>query len=218
MKPLLGHPCPRHTYVGVGHPTVHGSWATRAGRGDHYSTSVARKGFEVNKGSHNQHFITTQYLHTHTGGTPYVYMAQLQQPDMCSAPFITPPQVQEIVSPLVVEGWKELQDTHIDRNFVTYILEGISKGYRIGYDYNKKTKKVTSNLLSVSQNPEVVTKYIQKEVALGKMIGPLGPELAAKVHISPFGVIPKGHSGKCHLIVDLSSPAGSMELTPHYVH
>ena len=93
----------------------------------------------------------------------------------------------------MVEGWKELLDTHPDRDFVTYILEGISKGYRIGYDYNKKTKKVTSNLLSAFQNPEVVTKYIQEEVALGRMIGPLGPELEAKVHISPFGVIPKGH-------------------------
>ena len=41
------------------------------------------------------------------------------------------------------------------------------------------------------------------------MIGPLGPELAAKVHINPFKVIPKGHSGKWRLIVDLLSPAGS---------
>ena len=43
------------------------------------------------------------------------------------------------------------------------------------------------------------------------MIGPLGPELAAKVHISLFEVIPKGHSGKWCLIVDLSSPAGSSD-------
>ena len=89
-------------------------------------------------------------------------MTQLQQLDKCRAPFITPPQVQEIASPLVVEGWKELLDTHPDRDFFTYILQGIYKGYWIGYDYNKKTKKAASNLLSVSQNPEVVTKYIQK--------------------------------------------------------
>ena len=68
-------------------------------------------------------------------------MAQLQQLDMCRAPFIAPPQVQEIVPPLVVEGWKELLNTHPDRDFVTHILEGISKGYRIGYDYNKRLKK-----------------------------------------------------------------------------
>ena len=55
----------------------------------------------------------------------------------------------------------------------------------------------------------MVTRYIQEEVALGRMMGPLEPELAARVHVSPFGVIPKGHTGKWRLIVDLSSPAGS---------
>ena len=55
----------------------------------------------------------------------------------------------------------------------------------------------------------MVTRYIQEEVALGRMMGPLEPELAARVHVSPFGVIPKGHTGKWRLMVDLSSPAGS---------
>ena len=41
------------------------------------------------------------------------------------------------------------------------------------------------------------------------MIGPLEPELPARAHIIPFGVIYKSHTGKWHLIVNLSSPAGS---------
>ena len=102
-----------------------------------------------------------------------------------------------------------LLDTHPDKEFVAYILQGITKSFRIGYDYNKKTKRASSNLLSASQNPEVVTRYIQKEVTLGRVIGPLEPVLAARAHISPFGVIPKGHTRKCCLIIDLSSPAGS---------
>ena len=109
----------------------------------------------------------------------------------------------------MVERWAALLDTHPDKDFVTYILQGISKGFRIGYNYNRTTKRATSNLLSASQNPEVVTRYIQEEVALDRLIGPLEPELAARAHISPFGVIPKGHTGKWRLIVDLSSPAGS---------
>ena len=92
---------------------------------------------------------------------------------------------------------------------MAYILNGISKGFRIGYDYSNKARRATSNLLSASQNPEVVARYIQEEVSLGRVIGPLEPELAARVHISPFGVIPKGHTGKWRLIVDLSSPPGS---------
>ena len=73
----------------------------------------------------------------------------------------------------------------------------------------KKAKRATSNLSSAYHNPEVITRYIQKEVALGRMMGPLEPELAARVHVSPFGVILKGHIGKWCLIMDLSSPAGS---------
>ena len=68
-------------------------------------------------------------------------------------------------------------DTHLDKDFVAYILQGISKGFRIGYNYNRKAKRVTSNLLSASQNPEVVTRYIQEEVALVIVIGPLEPQL-----------------------------------------
>ena len=136
-------------------------------------------------------------------------MAQLQQLQGCKAPFIALPQVQEIVSPLVVGRWTALLQTHPDKDLVTYILQGISKGSHIGYDYNKKAKRATSNLPSAYHNPEVVTRYIQEEVTLGRMMGPLEPELAGRVHVSPFGVIPKGHTGKWRLIVDLLSPAES---------
>ena len=40
-------------------------------------------------------------------------------------------------------------------------------------------------------------------------MSPLEPELAARVHVSLFGVIPKGHTGKWHIIVDLLIPARS---------
>ena len=76
-----------------------------------------------------------------------------------------PPKVQEIVSPLMAERWAALLDTHPDKDFFAYIyiLQGISKGFCIGYDYIRKTKRVTSNLLLASLNPEVVTRYIQEE-------------------------------------------------------
>ena len=52
--------------------------------------------------------------------------------------------------------------------------------------------------------------YIKGKVALGQMAGPLSQQAAEWVHTSPKGVIPKGHTpGKWHLMVDLSSPAGS---------
>ena len=63
-------------------------------------------------------------------------------------------------------------------------------------------------MLSASSNPEVVSKYLAEEMTLGLVVGPLPPRQVPGVHISPFRVIPKGHTpGKWQLIVDLSSPS-----------
>ena len=60
---------------------------------------------------------------------------------------------------------------------------------------------------SAYQNAEVVTQYLQEEVSLGRVIGPLPADVASRVHCSPFGVIPKKHAPwKWRLLVDLSSP------------
>ena len=38
------------------------------------------------------------------------------------------------------------------------------------------------------------------------MVGPLPPSIMPLVHVSPMGLVPKNHSDKWRLIVDLSSP------------
>jgi len=96
---------------------------------------------------------------------------------------------------------------HPDRRFVKFILQGIAEGFRIGFNFTKELKSSGGNMDSAYQNSEVVARYIQEEVSLGRMIGPLPAVVARRVHCSPFGVIPKGHTpGKWRLIVDLSSP------------
>ena len=59
---------------------------------------------------------------------------------------------------------------------------------------------------SAIQKPEVVREYLITECMEGRVIGPLDPEQFSFVHICPFGVIPKGSSGNCRRIVDLSFP------------
>ena len=55
----------------------------------------------------------------------------------------------------------------------------------------------------------MITEYIREEAATGLFLGPIVEDQAQFVHISKFGVIPKGHvPGKWRLITDLSSPAG----------
>jgi len=53
----------------------------------------------------------------------------------------------------------------------------------------------------------VITAYLQEEVNLGRVIGPLPKEITHEIHISSFGIIPEGSQpGKWRLIVDMSSP------------
>ena len=54
-------------------------------------------------------------------------------------------------------------------------------------------------------NRSVISDYLDKEVQLGRVVGPLSGDTA--VHISRFGVVPKSSQpGKWRLIIDLSAP------------
>ena len=64
-------------------------------------------------------------------------------------------------------------------------------------------------MVSASEYPEVVQAYLDKEVALGRAVGPVDlASVPEGTQLSPFGVIPKSQPGKWRLIVDLSSPDG----------
>ena len=83
------------------------------------------------------------------------------------------------------------------------------EGFRIGFDYTKECKSAKRNMLSAMQNPSVVGEYLPKEVALGRIVGPLEPGTLniRSIQVNRFGVIPKPHQpGRWRLIVDLSYP------------
>ena len=127
-------------------------------------------------------------------------------------PSPVPLWLQEVVSPLKLTAWtRELAD-HPDEEFRAYILSGIAQGFRIGYDYSLGScKPATSNMRSACENSEVVQAYLDKEVALGRVVGPVKVQDSPPgTQYSPIGVIPKsGLPGRWRLIVDHSSPEGS---------
>ena len=112
---------------------------------------------------------------------------------------------------MVVDRWEAWLQRYPDHQLDEYVLKGISAGFRIGFNYSSSLRWAPCvNLLSAFQNPQVVSKYLLEEKELGRIIGPLEPALAQKVHTSPFGVIPKCYSpGKWQLILDLSNPSGN---------
>lgn len=148
---------------------------------------------------------------------------------VCPLLFIPAPLLLPAISsitPLRVDQFElELRD-HPHRQQVSFVLEGLHEGFKLGYFHPRKLKSATKNKSSACQHPSVVDSYLANEVSLGRVAGPFSSPPVPNLHISSFGVIPKeGQPGKWRLIVDLSSPRGSSvndgifgdELTMQYI-
>ena len=97
--------------------------------------------------------------------------------------------------------------SHPDRYLVHYIMDGLSKGFGIGF---KGISSVTRprNLLSSHVNKAKISEAIDKELVLGHTSGPFLSPPFDNLHCSPIGaVIKKDRS--CRLVMDLSQPRGS---------
>ena len=85
-----------------------------------------------------------------------------------------------------------------------YILNGLLAGFCIGFSQHYPLQALHRNYPSASQHPKVVREHIRSELERESLVGPLHPSLAAWVHISPIGLVPKSQSDKWQMIVDLS--------------
>ena len=141
----------------------------------------------------------------------YLYMRDLQSISNCIPPGIpqVPQLLREVRTTLVLASWQSQLSGHSDLDFVSYILSGIANGFRIGFDYNRHLhRSAKRNMLSATQNPDIVREYLAKECCLGRVVRPVEKGLFP-LHINRLGVIPKPHQpGKWRLIVDLSYPEG----------
>ena len=107
--------------------------------------------------------------------------------------------------PLLV--WEQYLRSHPDQRFAAFLRRGLSEGFRIGFNSGSSLRSAKGNMASVLTNPETVSKYIDEEVAAGRLVPVLAP---SGVQISPIGIIPKSSQpGKFRLIVDLSAPQGA---------
>ena len=117
--------------------------------------------------------------------------------------------MREVLTPLNWQEWDRLLAQHPDQRFRAYIVRGIQEGFRIGFDSSISLHSVKHNMPSALDHPTVIRDYLAEECSEGRVLGPLDPRSFPQVHISRFGVIPKGSTGKWRLIVDMSSPAGA---------
>ena len=101
------------------------------------------------------------------------------------------------VTPLQVEQFALELENHPNQSQVSFVLEGLRKGFRVGYNYPRKLKSASSNKPSAYAHPEIVDAYLANEVSLDRVAGPFDSPPLPGLHISSFGVVPKkGQPGK----------------------
>ena len=128
----------------------------------------------------------------------YIYtddLRRLSQLRPVVAPTI-PPALSAIATPLRWQVWESELRGHPDREFVQLIVGGILDGFRIGYDYSRHScRSCGRNMVSASQHPEPIQKYIATESVAGRIIGPVPADTvqSLNIQISRFGIIPKPH-------------------------
>lgn len=116
-------------------------------------------------------------------------------------------RLAKVVTPLDVPAWKKKLESHPDKEYTHYLLNGMQHGFHIGADETATFISAKKNMLSATQNPEVIEDYLRKETGVGNILGPFQMGTAPNVHINRFGVIPKKYQpGKWRLITDLSFP------------
>ena len=81
---------------------------------------------------------------------------------------------------------------HPDRGFAEYVLDGIQQGFRVGFDYKRHhCRPAKKNMRSATQFPQVISKYLDAECKLGRVVALEDSEASQSIQTSPFGVIPK---------------------------
>ena len=75
--------------------------------------------------------------------------------------------------------------SHPDKQFYSYIIRGISKGFKIGFDHRGRRKAAKSNMLSAQRNPDVVDDYLRVELEEGRVVGPIAQANGLHINRSP---------------------------------
>ena len=141
-----------------------------------------------------------------------MYSSDLHKLEMVQRPVpLLPAGLPAVLpSPLRVQVWEKALETHPDRWYQDYVVQGLHSGFRIGFHGNRRRlQSAKRNIPSAYEHSDIVDKYLADELGAGRLVGPLAQPPPC-LQVSRFGVIPKGSQpGKWRLIVDLSSPEGA---------
>ena len=93
---------------------------------------------------------------------------------------------------------------HPDQRLAAYVLAGIRHGFQIGVSGPVLVHSSSRNHPSCLVCPSAVGSYLASEQSAGRMLGPL--QHCDLVHISPIGLVPKGHQGDASSFLNWRHP------------
>ena len=69
----------------------------------------------------------------------YIYMADLRKISAMKplAELVVPRALWMIATPLIIGAWRVELGVHPDREFVAWLIDGMERWFRIGYDYSR---------------------------------------------------------------------------------
>ena len=99
----------------------------------------------------------------------------------------TPPELTGIHTLLAVAEWASALQAHPDRAFAHYVVEGLTREFRIGFDRKCNLTSAATNMHSANLHLEVISSYLHREISLGRMLGPFPHTFSApKLRVNRF--------------------------------
>lgn len=81
-----------------------------------------------------------------------------------------------------------------DKYAANYLKNGFSKGFEINYT-GQRFHVYIKNLKSAMEHHDHLMDKINKEIQLGRIMGPFDQLLIFNLHISPVSLVPKSDGG-----------------------
>ena len=99
----------------------------------------------------------------------YRFTKDLLQLELASPPLASLPYPSSIVSPLRPAAWDRALSPIPDKAFTSFLLRGLTEGFRIGFERGAHLVPTRRNRSSAYERPDVISEYLAREVDLGRM-------------------------------------------------
>ena len=136
-------------------------------------------------------YVISVKVHTQLVGVIFVARVDPLQTDPClPSPNLTN---CNLPTPVIVERLEFFLSGY-NHSIAVFLSSGFREGFPLHYEGDPGSSDA-NNLISATENPEVVDAKISKELQAGRLAGPFRIRPFYPFRISPLGVVPKKTPG-----------------------